>query len=192
MASVPILLNSCRPVTVIRRIWAIVVYSLQHFARGSFAHVCHEVLKTIRRVPTNANGNSTSTIVLESCIRRVFAPSEHGLPNAVLLGMRFAVRLVELTRHFWLKASTRPRVSVYHHAYSSDYGAAALAVPNAAAIGRSAWSNVFGCFFAPFQPSITSAFEGESFGHDVCLSQLTLCKWQAHRLQPSVCCDLTI
>lgn len=82
------LLNSCRPITVLRLIVSIGVSALKSKSFGLIPHIKNEVFKL---GPSFAKGNATPTVVCPFSSIFVGAASFHRRPNAVLTCSGFPV-----------------------------------------------------------------------------------------------------
>jgi hypothetical protein len=93
--SIARLFPSGRPATILRLVIAVVVDTVDRMFSGrTTAHVGQECSE---RLPTVANADAASAVVLEPNVVRIAAPSLHALPDFVF-GRRLPVRTFAVTR----------------------------------------------------------------------------------------------
>lgn len=85
-------LLSCRgPSAVLWRVWSIVVNSVNRGVYWAISHIGQEILK---RMPTLAHGNPTTSVKRVGMIVRVFAPTSHSRPRCMLRSAAHSVAQV--------------------------------------------------------------------------------------------------
>jgi hypothetical protein len=106
VSSVVLLFFHCCPATIFRRVWAIIVDSINRVLRARW--ITHVFIKFFKRItPSIADENAATTIILELGASRASASMKHTCPRPMNFCVGHGVSRCVILLHFFCLASAR-------------------------------------------------------------------------------------